>query len=668
MDRRIFIMGTLGSGALAVGCGGGGSSSEPPTAGDGTDASVGPAPAPPASPAPPAPSPAPAYSPLAGRYRAEQPRLFLVPPVGVVKGTGGSYWETPARAEVAAPKASYDYAAVGPTYLHVDVGSSWAWRNRNGDWIDASGVPQGATAHWSVGADAVATGLFTYGVDVTRGVQAAYAAQRWNAYIVRGVGASRTFASEQHATPPFLSVIYEDGQTAMLRCTAAVALEPSSAYAQGGAASVRVATGRHAALEFERPARAVRSATLTLPVLEHAAGVGRIEGFLADPPLNAEPVQWGLASGYPRDAGVRAHPGVVFAHLYEDAGQESDWIESQHVNVFDVTRWSPHLFDPAAEKIQTRLPFVHQGRWIKTKGNAALVPSGYGGEGFQPLMAGVGAIRVNIPGNTAADGAGVGYVGGFGCDLAMYLPDELCGVLDEIYVRYYLRLGVHPDEYLRDTKMFRTEAGAQAQYALHGGKFGIGASHWTQYGGNSGVAGGNVGWTNRNAWREYPADVVGGGMRPGVHSWDMLGYDRYYGSIGGLGASLYPGHWYCIETRLKLNTVDTSVSPFQADPAKNLEDAEFDVWLDGRKVLEMRDFSYRKLPLDYSGPASFDAKTKMGRTPLDRGLLVPIRQLGVTAVTLNDYNGGVLPAGTDRVKFYAGLVVARQPIGPMAGL
>jgi hypothetical protein len=158
-------------------------------------------------------------------------------------------------------------------------------------------------------------------------------------------------------------------------------------------------------------------------------------------------------------------------------------------------------------------------------------------------------------------------------------------------------------------------------------------------------------------------------MQPGVHSWDMLGYNGLMGSIGGLGAAMYPGFWYCIESRLKLNTVDLSTTPFTADPAKNLNDAEIDIWIDGRKVLAMRNFSYRKLPLDYSsGPGTFNSTSKMGRTPIANGLLVPIRNLGVTAVTLNDFNGGVLPAGTDRVKFYAGLVVSKKPIGMMGGI
>lgn len=653
VDRRVFIVGSVAGGLTAAGCDGNVAKAVTSMSNEAR------APAGPAQP----------MAPLLGRYRADQPRLFLAPPrEGIVSISGGRS-ETPAHAAVAPPKSAYSYGGVGPTTKYVDVGSEWAWKNRNGDWIDAKGMAQGAAPHWACTTSAQAVGVREYVVDATAGAKAAQEPWRWNAYIVRCMAGACGLSTAYHATAPFMTVQYVDGSTARLACVAAAAFEPSSSYAQGGAPQINMRKGRHAAYEFERPDRAVRSATLSLTVLEHGKDIGQIHGFLANPPLNTEAVASGLAAGHPRDDGIRAERAVIFAHQYADGSREADWIEQKNLNVYNPAFWSPHVFDPNARKDEDKLPFIHQGRWVKTKANASLVDSRYSGEGFKPLAPGLGAIRVKTPGNRSSDGASVGYDGGLGTDLAMYLPDAQCGYLDEIYIRYYLRLGMHPAEYLAQTKMFRTAPTAAAQYALQGGKFGIGASHWTRFGGNNNIGGGNIGWTNRNLWREYPADVECGGTRIGVHSWDMLGHDRQYGEIGGLGAAIYPGHWYCLESRLKLNTVDTSRSPFQADPAKNLDDAEFDMWLDGRKVLEMRNFSYRKLPLDYGGPSSWDRKTRMGKTPFeDKRYLVPFRQLGVTAITLNDYNGGVLPAGTDRFKFYAGLVVATAPIGPMAGL
>ena len=674
MDRRVFVVGTVvGAGTVAAcGCGGGSPSASAaaanaPLPGDG------------AVPVAVAPPTGVASSPQAlvgtlrvdGRYRTDQAQLFLAPPPGVVKSTGGSYWETPARASVTGPKAALGYSAVGPSHGYVDVSSGWAWKNKGGDWIDANGSAQGTVPHWSCVANSAAgvNAAFNYELDATQSVKTVFDSKRWNAYVVRGTGSSRTFTTQQHTTPPFQTVTYADGTTAILKCTSAAGFEPSSAYAQGGAAEVVVGAGRNAVIEFERPTKAVKLAVLTLPVTQHASGPGSINGYLVNPPLNTEPVSSGLAGAYVRDAGIKAHPDVIFAHLYDDASSTADWMGPDGINVYSNAKWSPDVFDPSLRKDTRLLPHIHQGKWIKNIANASLIKSSYSAEGFKPLAPGLGAIRVLIPGSKAADGASVGYGGGYGCDMAMYLPDELCGWLDEIYVRYYFRMGEHEPEYLSAVKMLRTEAVAAAQYALHGGKFGIGPSHWTQYGGNNNVGGGNIGWTSRNAWLEHPAEIGSGAVTPGVHSWDMIGYNGPMGSIGGLGAAMYPGYWYCIESRLKLNTVDTSASPFTADPSKNLNDAEIDIWLDGRKVLEMRSFSYRKLPLDYSsGPGIFTNATKIGRTPIANGLLVPIRNLGVTAITLNDYNGGVLPATSDRVKFYAGLVVSKKPIGMMSGV
>jgi len=664
LDRRIFIAGTVvGAGTLvAGGCGGASSSSGLAAAGSSVDVA--------GMVAPGSASASPVALRIDGRYRTDQAQLFLSAPLGVVKSGGGSYWETPARVTVAAPKAPFDYGAIGPTYTHVDVGSGWAWKNANGDWVDAAGVAQGTSPHWSVVANSAsgASAGFTYVVDASLGVKAAFAGKRWNAYVVRGSAGVRAFTTNLHATPPYQTVIYTDGSTAVLKCTAAIAFESSSVYAQGGALEASVGGGRNAILEFERPTKSVQSATMTLPVTQHWSGNGIFTGFLADPPLNTQPIESGLAASYKLDVGIKAHADVIFAHSYNDGSAPSDWMGPASINVYSAAVWSPDVFNPAAAKDTTRLPHVHQGKWIKNLGSATLVDSAYTGHGFQPLAPGLGAIRVTIPGSGVVDGGAAGYAGGAGCDMAMYLPDALCGTLDEIYVRYYLRLGTHDPEYLENIKMLRTEAGSTAQYALHGGKFGIGPSHWTQYGGNNNIGGGNIGWTSRNAWMEYPADVGGGAMRPGVHSWDMLGYDGPMGRIGGLGTAMYPGYWYCIESRLKLNTVDLNATPFTADPTKNLNDAEIDIWIDGRKALEMRNFSYRKLPLDYSGPDTFNSVTKIGKTPLANGLLVPIRNLGVTAITLNDYNGGVLPATTDRVKFYAGLVVSKKPIGMITGV
>ena len=297
MDRRIFVVGSVvGAGTVAAfGCRGGTPAAAAPAAGA------------------PLPQAAAATLRVGGRYRTDQAQLFLAPPPGVVKSTGGSYWETPARASVASPKSAQAHAGVGPTHLFVDLTSGWAWKNKGGDWIDAMGMAQGALPHWRCIANSASgsAASVTYVVDASAGVKAAFEGKRWNGYVVRGSGSARVFTTSHHATAPFQTVTYADGTSTRLACTVATAFEPSSSYAQGGAPEIEVGSGRNAVIEFERPTKSVASASMTLFVTRHSVGNGAIDGFLVNPPVNAEPVVAGLAAGFVRDAGIKANPDVV---------------------------------------------------------------------------------------------------------------------------------------------------------------------------------------------------------------------------------------------------------------------------------------------------------------------------------------------------------------------
>ena len=110
MDRRVFVMGTVvGAGTVAAsGCNGGSSAAAATPASGSALANQGAAPITvetPISVARPRPTIA-ATLRVNGRYRTDQAQLFLTPPPGVVKSNGASYWETPARASVASPKAA----------------------------------------------------------------------------------------------------------------------------------------------------------------------------------------------------------------------------------------------------------------------------------------------------------------------------------------------------------------------------------------------------------------------------------------------------------------------------------------------------------------------------------------------------------------------------------
>ena len=262
---------------------------------------------------------------------------------------------------------------------------------------------------------------------------------------------------------------------------------------------------------------------------------------------------------------------------------------------------------------------------------------------FAPLAPGIGALKVRIPTQPGVDGDAFGYSGAFGSQCYMYLPEPISGLLQEIYCRFYLRIGDNgTPKPIADTKMFRN-TGNNANYAVAGGKFGIGATHWSFWGGNNNVGGGNLGWSGRYSWLEIPSDSKDSGIVPGIHAYDNVGINFPIGKTG-YGSALYKNEWYCIESRLKLNTWTTDGS--------KTTDGEMDVWIDGKLASQQRNFSFRKGPLDYVTATPLTARP-------------PFRELGVVDIVMNLYQGGVMLADHDMTFFHTGLVTSTSYIGPM---
>jgi hypothetical protein len=164
----------------------------------------------------------------------------------------------------------------------------------------------------------------------------------------------------------------------------------------------------------------------------------------------------------------------------------------------------------------------------------------------------------------------------------------------------------------------------------------------------------------RHAWAECEAAQGGpdeAGLIPGWHLYDFqssnpVGY-RYggegqnrnnWGQKGGLGAVLYAGRWYCIETEIKLNSVDPSDNSFQPDGLLR-------TWIDGRLTYERTGMVFRTLPIH--APA------------YNADYIRPFRQLGIKDLWWNWYNGGTTQSTVNRVQFLTALVWARQRIGAM---
>lgn len=646
ISRRVVVGAgaLLGTGSLLLlGCGGGGGGEEPA----GVPA---PGPSTPTPTNPPAPetTPGTGVTGTAGASRDQQTYLFQsVATAAYVSTLGGGNFGTDNW---------------GPTAAYVDFYSGWSWRNRGGDWLDSKGVSQGAEPWFSAPVDAMsgstASNVYT-GIDVSAVVAACQREGRWLALLLRGRGAPRSMATNFHATlgGPAIQVTYADGRQATLACRLVAASTAASVLPL----STRASLPLPCFVEFERPVAAVRSATLRLPITEHWSGAAAfVDGFLCDPPraqANGDGPQDLATQAGALDAGIESLAGVIGAQRYLDGRSLSDFAITGRVpSVTSETSFDPALWGGAPDI--RRFPHTAVGKWVNVSDKLSLVDSNYQGEGFKPLRAGLGALRVVMPDGGIQTGKEGGYIGTTPMDARLFMPFEDMGRLSHIFVRQYLRLG---SPYVRKPADRREVLqSGQPKWSDMGGKFGIAPGHATTYGGVSGSSGGGTGWQMRWAWADCEAGVGGPdetGTTPGWHLYDFqtsnpVGY-RYggegqnahnWGQQGPLGAVLYADHWYCVETEIKLNTVNAADNSYQPDGLLR-------TWIDGKLAYERTGMVFRTLPL-YQ-PA------------YDGSLIRPFRELGVKELWWNWYHGGTTQSTVQRTMFVSGLVWARSRIGPM---
>lgn len=589
------------------------------------------------------------HQPLPPRYRTDQRYLLQAVPTrelaSRVAGGKPLLWDQ-----------------FGPTHAYVDAHTGWPWSRPGGDWLDADGVRHGPTPWFSVtvaeplGPD----GISHYFADASRLVQHVQSRDRWLALLLVARNTARSMAGTVAASrgAPAIDVVYTDGSRGRLRCRLAAQIDASSQWPATALAAVKLP----ACLEFERPQAAVASAKLRFVVTDHWSGQQpRIDGFLLDPPINADPVRAGLAQGAAAlDAGLQAHADVIGVHRYLDGRPQTEFVHTGQTHFTSEHRFDPAIYGTGAED-RSRLPHVGLGKWINAGPPMTLVSSSYQGDGFAPLAPGLGALRLQMPAAPGVqDGSVVGNDGTLGGHARIFMPEPLYGRLDRLFVRYYLRLGV-PGTERRPPRLHVQHRPGRDAWTNLSGKFGIGPDHSTSEGGVSGTSGGGAGWQMRLAWYECDADQDGPdarGVAPGFHLYDYQGNNpeghRYgkdkppqferWGKRGGAGGLLYAGHWYCIETELKLNTV-------QPDAPGFLPDGELRAWLDGRLVYEQTGMVFRSLPL--KNPAFNPSKLRA------------CRELGVNSLWLNWFHGGQTVNTVDRTLFYTGLAWARQYIGPM---
>jgi hypothetical protein len=219
---------------------------------------------------------------------------------------------------------------------------------------------------------------------------------------------------------------------------------------------------------------------------------------------------------------------------------------------------------------------------------------------FQPLVG--AALRVKIPKGQA-----------LGLDLRYGFKAQQGHEPDEIYFRYYLRLA---DDWLR-----ASEGGKMPGLAGTYGMAGWGGRPWDGF----------KGWSMRGSYHlPPPGHPARGQVMLGTYAYDSK--TNKYGEPlswpgSALAALVEPDRWVCVEQRLRLNTPGT--------PGK--EDGLFQVWVDGRLVMDRENLRLRDAP-----------------------------DIHIQEVWMNFFHGGTAAAPADMHAYIDNVVIARRYIGPMA--
>jgi hypothetical protein len=199
------------------------------------------------------------------------------------------------------------------------------------------------------------------------------------------------------ALRPRLVLTLQNGTTQRLAPLADTTLDCTTYTSLGSRPTLTAGATRAVLLQFDLSASKgahVSAAALELVTTEKHYGTTALGVYRIDPPISESAVSNkpvpGLATRYPRDAGIEKDPDVVMATGFESPLWHGDW------------------------------------SYVSPRGSFGRVDSAPG-LGFQPLHA--YALQVKIP---AGDNLGL--------DMGYKFADKLGSEPEEIYFRYYLRL------------------------------------------------------------------------------------------------------------------------------------------------------------------------------------------------------------------------------------
>lgn len=642
-------------------------------------------------------TPAPAPT---GKSRIEQPYLFQP----IASAT------VPSRLPDGNPLAyeggtAIDGPGFGPSRMFIDANIGWKWVNLGGDWVDKNGTAQG-TVPWATIVANLAVGAVVrnYTCDLTQMAQYVQSQNTWMAIRIGAAAAARPISGVLGASPPQLTYTYSDGSSETLPVWVLAPVGSSNS-----AVTMLAEVALPAVVEFKRPnpVKTITNCTLQITVNYHWNGNGTIPLMLVDPPAFFGTVQQGMAAAAPYDAGLASNPNVIGYHSYADGTTYADYCStapSFNQNLGSQTRRDPEIYGLGARDT-TKLPYRDLGKWISPGANSPnewqVVPSTYIGDGFEPLAPGIGALRMHMIHDTEAfpigstvpvvDGSYQANTGTIGAEAQICIPPEEFGIINDMSVRAYYRIGTEDGGPMvrRESERLQMYKGRSstgvlsgAAWSDFGGKWGITPMHKTSKGGNSGSSGGPFGFQMRYKWHETVQQLGGpdeGGWWCGMHLFDFLGNNppgyRYggeagnesWGQQGGFGSMLYANKWYCVEVRVKLNSVDQpGVDPINGGPwivngaVQNFTpDGSLEVWIDGMLAFRRTGMVFRSTPI--WNPIA------LGEVFDPANAVMACRELGFTTLWNNWYHGGTTKSTVPRTLFMTGLCWTRNGayVGPM---
>jgi hypothetical protein len=363
-------------------------------------------------------------------------------------------------------------------------------------------------------------------------------------------------------------VISRNADSRTLSPVADTYLEPSTYRSMGHAETLRV-SGRknnknHALLRFDLDELPRNSPVVKAVLRLHCfaqfgnrstIGIYRCSQGHDEPP--SEPVL-GLAARYPDDRGIAGDPDVLFFADFESDDWQRAW--TQAAGQVDVVAADPR-------------------------------------RRFEPLRGQGLRVRIGEGTHTALN-------------FTWKFQRETGAEPEEVYFRYYLRLGDDWNQTIQGGKM----PGLSGTYGTAG------------WGGRK--SDGTNGWSARGAF--HPSIPVGNPLA-GTHP---IGTYCYHADMPGTYGEtwlwqrdyrgfLATNRWYSVEQYVKLNT-----------PGE--KDGVLRAWIDGRPAFEKNDLQFRHTP-----------------------------RLRIEQVWMNVYHGGREPSPHDQHLYIDNVVIARKYVGPL---